>query len=274
MVDIVSIIIAVVSLVGALLSASITGWFAYRSEERKRRFDSEKLVAKYRDPLLLAAHDLQSRLFNIVDQNFLRYHDDASRDHHDNVLHYTCFLVGQYFAWTHILRNQVQFLRFSTNKNNKDLANALSKIQDAFSTSRPARYSLPFLLWRGHQMAIGEIMTVKKDAEQFCVGYAAFKQQWTDNEVFRGWFRSIESDVVTLAGASGEKESSPVPDHRLRRLQHLLLDLIHILDPERLRLQGGASSRFCFAAPKCTCLMCSRPQDNRARQKSERHDQV
>jgi hypothetical protein len=33
--------------------------------ERKRLSESEKLIAKYHDPLLLACPDLQSRLYNI-----------------------------------------------------------------------------------------------------------------------------------------------------------------------------------------------------------------
>jgi len=70
MVDVASIIVAVISLVGALVAAGFTAWFTYFSDERKRLSESEKLIAKYRDPLLLACQDLQSRLYNITDQGF------------------------------------------------------------------------------------------------------------------------------------------------------------------------------------------------------------
>jgi hypothetical protein len=275
MVEVVSIVISVISFVGALLSASITGWFAYFSEERKRRSESEKLIAKYRDPLLLASTDLQSRLFNILELGFLgsynvlsafkdnKDNDDessVSEDHTDNVLRYTCFLVGQYFSWTYILRRQVQFLRFSTSKDNKELVSILDKIQDAFSTDKHGNASVPFLLWRGQQMAIGEIMTVKDDTDLFCMGYAAFTRKWKDSREFRGWFYSIETSIKAITHASFQS-TSIIPDHRLRRLQHLFLDLIDILDPRKLRVEGSALSR-CPAAPECACLRCSGWQGN------------
>lgn len=291
MVDVVSIVISIISLVGALLSASITGWFAYFSEERKRRSESEKLIAKYRDPLLLASQDLQSRLYNILELNFLSYYNGPSasndnegnywlsegnndsnritrQDQKDNVIQYTCFLVGQYFSWTYILRRQVQFLCFSTDKDNKGLASMLNGIQEAFSTAKHGKASVPFMLWRAQQMAIGEIMTVKVDTELFCMGYAAFKQKWMENDgAFRGWFHSIEAGIKTIAEARS-KGGSTIPDQRLRRLQHLFLDLIHILEPKGLRVEGSGSD-LCIAVPKCACLQCSRPQVNNSRQESQ-----
>src|SRR2546421_7758617 len=107
MVDVVSIVISVISFLGALLAAGITGWFTIYSDERKRLSESEKLVAKYRDPLLLAARDLQSRLFNILDNNLLgRFVNVPEESKNIGLICYTSFLVGQYFAWTYILRRK------------------------------------------------------------------------------------------------------------------------------------------------------------------------
>lgn len=61
MVDVVSIVIAAVSLIGSLVAAAFTGWITWFIDEVKRRADAKKLVAKYHDPLILAALDLQSR---------------------------------------------------------------------------------------------------------------------------------------------------------------------------------------------------------------------
>ena len=73
MVDVASIVVAVISFVGALVAAGFTAWFTYFSDERKRLSESEKLIAKYRDPLLLACQDLQSRLYNITDQGISKF---------------------------------------------------------------------------------------------------------------------------------------------------------------------------------------------------------
>ncbi len=259
MVDVASIVLAVVSLIGAIGAASITGWFTFYSDYRKRLSESEKLVSKYRDPLRLAASDLQSRLFNIADQGILGYFNSPDRRQRDILTIYTCFLVGQYFSWTSILRRQAQFLCFSTDKQNKELAEILGKISHIFATD--ARYGpdKPFLLWRGQQMAIGEIMTVKddigEDKELVCLGYAAFTKKM-ESESFRHWFEPIIEGIVTLYEQRGRADGT---DHRLRNLQHLLIDLISILDIKQLRTANQSFGR-CNKSPKCNCSECDPAQ--------------
>ncbi|KAJ9608715.1 hypothetical protein H2200_006486 [Cladophialophora chaetospira] len=261
MVDVASIVLAVVSLVGAIGAAVITGWFTFYSDYRKRLSESEKLVAKYRDPLLLAASDLQSRLFNLVDQGLLNFFDSPDPRQRDILTIYTCFLVGQYLAWTNILRRQAQFVCFSTDKQNKDLADILSAISHFFATDGKYGPGQPFLLWRGQQMAIGEIMTIKEDngddKELVCLGYAAFTKKMED-ETFRQWFEPVIEGITILFEQQGQASGA---DHRLRHLQHLLIDLISILDTKQLRA-GGANSRRCRKSPKCTCTECRSAQPN------------
>jgi hypothetical protein len=255
MVDVASIVLAVVSLVGAIGAAAITGWFTFYSDYRKRLSESEKLVAKYRDPLLLAASDLQSRLFNIVDKGILNYFDAPHQRQRDILTIYTCFLVGQYFAWTNILRRQAQFLCFSTDKQNKQLADTLATISHVFATDGEYGPEQPFLLWRGQQMAIGELMTIKEDngedKELVCLGYAAFTKKLED-EGFRQWFEPIIEGIVTLFEQRGQATGA---DHRLRHLQHLLTDLIFLLDIKQVR-SGGTDSRRCRKSPQCACSKC------------------
>ena len=183
MVDVASIVVAVISFVGALVAAGFTAWFTYFSDERKRLSESEKLIAKYRDPLLFACQDLQSRLYNITDQGISKFFDIGG-EQRKNLLLYTAFLVGQYLSWTHILRLQAQFLRFSTDTQNKELTKVLSGISYEFSTDKYNRDGLvPLMLWRGQQMAIGELMTVKEDGGPTILhGLCSFP-----SEMERGW---------------------------------------------------------------------------------------
>lgn len=303
MVDVASIIVAVIALVGGVIAAGITAWFTYFSDERKRLSEAEKLIARYRDPLLLAAQDLQSRLYNITDQGITNYYRRGGEEK-NNLLLYTAFLVGQFFAWTHILRLQAQFLRFATDDKNKKLTKVLGAISFEFSTDRYDWDGAPLNLWRGQQLAIGELMTVG-DAELLCMGYAAFHQRWKEdggvygssggmgqltgtslpvpygaeqgkdkdqvartNEVkegdedgkddwsgdFRPWFRPITEGVTKIAVARTERHQR-VPDQRVRRLQHLMLDLIHLLDEEGLRSEAKYTS-YCHRAAICRCLIC------------------
>src|SRR5277367_2393533 len=131
MVDTTSIVVSVVSALGALLAASFAGWVTIYSDYRKRLTESHKLVLKYRDPLLLAAEDLNKFI-----HLYLERHLEPVPDDHKTVYPYFSFVVGQYFSWTYILRRKAQFHCFTTDKGDAALATALSKIQTAFSETR------------------------------------------------------------------------------------------------------------------------------------------
>lgn len=265
MVDVAAIVLAVISLVGALGATAVAGWFTLYSDHRKRLTEAERLVQKYRDPLLLAAGDLQSRFYNIVDHSILNYFDSPDRRQKDILMVYTCFLIGQYFAWTNILRRQAQFLCFSTDKENKQLSEALASITKIFATDGYYRPNQPFLLWRGQQLAIGEIMTVKEEGELVCMGYAQFVGKW-EEAGFRSWFETIYSGILTLVESRGQPNDS---DHRLRQLQHLLIDLMAVLDPKQLRT-GGRDSRRCRESPLCQCSKCLLDEPSQAGSKTKK----
>ena len=196
--------------------------------------------------------ELQSRLYNILEQGFLFYYDDASR--RDFVTLYTAFLVGQYFSWTYILRRQVQFLRFSTDKNNQKLSRTIEAIQHSFSSDGYGLDEELFMLWRGQQMAIGEIMTVTEGGELLCTRYSTFIEKFKSEDVaFREWFNPIMKGITRLVEA--QSRDGRLSANRLRRLQHLILDLVDILDPHRLGA-GTAKRKRVSAAPSCECSGC------------------
>jgi hypothetical protein len=74
MVDVSSIVVAILSLVGTLLIGIAGLVYTWNSDERKRRSEAENLVAKYRDPLMIAAHDLRSRLYGLSDLGLAEFH--------------------------------------------------------------------------------------------------------------------------------------------------------------------------------------------------------
>jgi len=266
----VSIVIASISLAGSLVSVVLTSWLTYLTDQRKRRHESEQLVAKYRDPLLLAAHDLQSRLHNITDHNVTNYFAEPSRQR-ENFLLYTAYVIGQYLCWTHILRRKLQFLRTSTNGATKDLDKALAAIVEEFSTDGHEKNGTPFMLWRGEQMAIGQRM-MDSDGDELCaIGYAEFCKRCKESPGdpldscsitldvpdgdFLIWFRPILQSIVEVAKAKLARDI-PVPDQRLRRLQHLVVDLISVLDPQRLRSEASMV-QLSTNASNCKCSSCS-----------------
>lgn len=257
MADTAAIVIAVISLVGSIMSAGITAIVTLHSDRLKRHSESEKLVAEYRDPLLLASMELQSRLYNILEQDFLCYYENKAR--RDLVDVYTAFLIGQFFSWTYILRRQVQFLRFSSNKSNQKLSRAIEAIQKSFSTDMYGKDDSDFMLWRGEQLAIGEIMTVSDDGELFCLQYSQFIQKFKSADApFKDYFNPITEGITALVNRrSTHHPSQHLPAGRLRRVQHFILDLIDVLDPHYLGKASARSQRV-YSAPCCDCSECRR----------------
>jgi len=225
----VPIVIAVVSFVGTVVTAGFAAWMTYYSDERKRRSATNKLLAKYRDPLLLAAYDLQSRIYNIETHGweYLGGRGNYLQSH-------TCFLIGQYLAWVYILRREALFTCFETESENMKLADQLKAIETQWSSSGDDSI---WELWRGQQIGIGELLTVEGNSGQLnCMGYVAFTAKWKDEE-FRAWFSDIHTDINYVR--AHRARSTAQGDIRLYRLQNLLADLIVILDKKGLERHSG-----------------------------------
>jgi hypothetical protein len=291
MVDTASITIAVLSLTTSLAVAIASGVLTIYSDERKDRRERERLLRKYHDPLLLAAQDLQARLYNLT-ENALMTFLHGSQDHQDCLVIYTAFLFGQYLSWTYILRQQAQFACFATEERGRTklFVDLLGKIRQCLNSDAWGGAEVPFMLWKGHQLAIGELMTVPStlavpdSAGGVCMGFAEFTRKWKaqaqaedvrvaeprpapgsanepvplhqnseDPAAFRVWFLTIEHGIYELDRQRQLGESTGL--NRIRRLQHLLLELIDVLDPEGARV-GAHESKRVGAAPGCACSQC------------------
>lgn len=184
--------------------------------------------------------------------NLLVYVDDEDKKDMINV--YTAFLIGQYLSWTYILRRQAQFLRFSTDKTNEQLNKIIDTITQQWSYDGHAGED-PFMLWRGEQMAIGEKMTLpEEDGQLYCMGFAAFSEKYqTDATNFKKWFKPIEQGISRIVEA--EKSHNTVATFRLRRLQHLLIDMVLLLGSDRIKSEGRVNLKV-PAAHDCVCEGC------------------
>lgn len=199
----------------------------------KRRHDREahiaELLSRYRDPLLGAAFDLQSRLYNIVRRDFLEeYLESSDPASHAYARDSTLWVIGQYLGWTEILRREVQFLDLGEASENRRLQARLQRIAQAFATDDEAL--TPVLrLFRAEQRAIGELMIAPADAHGrlTSLGYADFSAR-VRREPLRPWFARLEQDLQRIA-------REPYDCPRLVHLQRALVDLVDLLDPDRVR---------------------------------------
>ena len=119
-------------------SARSTARLQNELEERRRQASKEELVeamSRYREPLLRAAFDLQSRIYNIVGQgSFTATCSWATRPTRSTPAATPCSWSPS--TWVEILRRGVQFLDLGDVRRNQLLVERLEAIGTILSTDR------------------------------------------------------------------------------------------------------------------------------------------
>lgn len=235
---IIAVISAVISIYGQTRIARLTDRLTKQREAESREAQTAALMSKYRNPLLRSATDLQSRLYNIHQQNFLKrfYHQSPSAQNY--AINNTLYVVAEYFGWVEILRREVQFLDLGDLELNRRLSELLVNINQAFAHYKPKG---AFQLHNGDQRAIGEIMTVPRPGSEMigydCIGYATFVKKMGDPE-FAGWFAKLKDDIDTMGNAP------KIDAERLVLIHSKLIDLIDFLDPHCVRVPPKYRTRI------------------------------
>jgi hypothetical protein len=232
-----------VSLVGAVISAGAavtTVVLTRRAAVRDRRVAAAELALRYREPLLHAAFNLQTRLYNIASpshaflQRFLTNGTPAEAEY---ARLNTVYLIGQHLCWSEILRREGQFIDPIDLRRDREVMACMEQVREVLSDS--IKITDPVLrVFRGEQRAIGEVLLTKTDNPSDrvgprwdCLGYAAFVKALDDKDTAR-WFTTLLADVDRLADGLDEHRA------RLVALQHALLKLINLLDPDGDRVSG------------------------------------
>jgi hypothetical protein len=230
------LLVALISGAVALSSGALAVWGQSRSAQlsakleelrlaEQRRIESEKALSHYREPLARAAYDLQSRLYNILEQGLIpAYFDNGDERERSYVVDNTAFLVAQYFAWTEIIRRDIQYIDLGQDKQTRQLARLQDDIYALFQTDR---FDRMFRVFAGEQRAIGERMIRDGRRGPECAGYGAFLDQLTKApdpllEPVRQDVRNLSTQLV-------------IARPRLVALQNALIDLLAFLDPDFIR---------------------------------------
>lgn len=271
--ELISIIIAILALVGTIANAGLTIWEKRYTEQRKRYDALADVVAKYRDPLHLAAEDLSTKIITILERGLFAWvSETADRAHQDYVTMHTAFVFGQFFCWLYILRRDTQFLLPST-RYDKESGAVRTILHSIRMTLRSSADRSLFIILTGEQEAMGELMTVidgsddereknasggvKAGGQCRCTGYATFVRRWKRDQEFREWFGNIVKglkEMNRLASDPASGSDAHLSGERLRRLQHQLVDLIECLDPRGLH--SKAVTRCSVPARGCPCKAC------------------
>ncbi|MFD5846853.1 hypothetical protein [Streptomyces chartreusis] len=228
----VALICAIFSSIATRRQSILSAELARQSTKIAREAERHDVMSRFRDPLLWAAFDLQSRLYNIVAQHFLRRcRDSKVAREREYAKTSTLFVFCDYLGWVEILRRRIRFLDLGSREDNRELIRLLSEIARVFNTGhyRDLRYRV----WRSEQRAIGEIMIDTRGDADSCLGYVEFCRQLETDPEFIKWTKGLSEDIEAMAGHP-----------RLIALQSSLIDLINFLDPDAERIPADQRSRL------------------------------
>ncbi|HDU7917081.1 lysogenic protein [Serratia marcescens] len=228
----VSIATSIVSFFSCLLAV----WAQLRISKYNRDFESFKLLEMkrldseyrsgiYKEPLLNAAFDLQSRVYNILNMNFFEaYYLLGNERQRHYAINNTVFLFSQYFAWTEAVRVDIQYIDLGSSEKTRHLSLIQRHI---FSTLQTDRYNPILMIFSGEQRAIGERMLKSIDGKVSCMGFG---------EYLSGEF-NLHDPLMEMLTDEIKKVSSNVfeASERLTALQHGLIDMLDFLDPDFIR---------------------------------------
>lgn len=197
-----------------------------KQDERRKKNEAEAMISKYREPLVNAAYELQGRLFNIAQLNFLKlFYQNGNEREKQYAIENTVYVIAQYFGWSEIIRRDVQFLDLGEAEATKQLRVLQDYICNLFLDSALENV---LRIFRGDQRAIGELMIITTPSGGVtCMGYAQFFQKREPD--FQYWFEPLRKDIDLLA--------RELPEYmpKIIRLQGALVDLLDFLDPHYVR---------------------------------------
>jgi hypothetical protein len=213
-----AIVIALIALAGSVLSTIVTVFGAPVLQARR---DAKKALDTYREPLLAASYELQARLYNILQLKFVeKYISDDTAGKRNPAIESTLYVFAQFLGWREIIRREVQYLRFSRDRQTREIGRLLQDIGETFLSDK---YGSQFMIWRVEQRGLGERMIESADNKMTCLGYASFIEH---RPTMQEWLHPLENDLENIRDG-GRK--------RLTELQHLLLELVRQLDDKQKR---------------------------------------
>lgn len=206
--------------------------------ELERQGKVSDLTNRYVQPLVVAAYDLQQRLFDLVEYPISRQHLEKPEGLQD-LKQFTCFLLARYLVAVYIMRTNTGYLSFSTNPEEKMLRKIMYLIDEELDRRRTRDHDSKNIgVWPAARILISERMIIDKREVNSALdggcgfdikGLDQFLKEWgTEFKKPIGYFCETIDDMI-----DGRLKDIPHSDCALRVLQHLLVDLVKRLDPKR-----------------------------------------
>lgn len=196
-----------------------------RAIQDDRQVQRETVMARYRQPLAMAAYDCHRRVHHILTNDFLGRYASPDASRREMAILTTVYRVAQYFCWAEILRQEIQLLQAPNTETTKRTNQLMNRIIKAFMSDR---FGCPgFEIWRDQQRSIGELMIDETGRQRRCIGYFAFEKTYEER-----FAKLCGGMVQALEWPNGELLSP-----RLQLVQHLFCDLASHLDSAELQYE-------------------------------------
>ncbi len=256
-----AVLAAVVSVIGTLIGIVFKDFiFARAFENWKQRKSLNQIYQKYKDPILLSAKELCTRLIEVLDQyppNYLRKsvldlnppqpimnnEDDPYFKRYKLVS--TAYRLCSFLGWLELYRQEVVFLNSGNNKHSKQLENILdyfrSDLADGqLNMARNWSKWKDMLIFREEIRAIGESMLDFVGTTRTVMGYGKFCELFDSNDTNNKnrWIPNILSVFLDL------DVNLDFRKNRIIRMMNHLINLVELLD------KNGLEERFSVAREK------------------------
>ncbi|PSK60510.1 hypothetical protein B9Z65_660 [Elsinoe australis] len=218
------------------------------------KLGTANLSNKYHNAIMYSAQALQRRLYSICEQDgYIELTLTGTNEEKEDLIQYTCWLFARYLSWVHIYRRSLEFAgpppRNDTGKPRGWLGTlfmgTLGTPSHADALDAPCRFLPSFT------QAIEELMISSEHNDLRPMSWTSFHTKWAQDESFRHWFAPLETGLLLIARKKHDHREA-APDHRLRKLQHILVSAVHIWDPDGGELHRD-HKKLCTAAPGCEC---------------------
>jgi hypothetical protein len=218
-------------------------WKWGREQRAERAQERQRLDSLYVNPLLFAAQDLQSRLFNLLDRGGLG--PLRERDPNGGYAIETVHLLARYLAWEQLS------LRFTNLGSDASMVRLTQGIREILATDKGGVD--PWCLFRPAQAALGQAVIVWRQGE---VGFAD-TMPLTDFQRLMATELSeslrLDDAVQSLLRTSTIRDLDPRSLQRLADVQSALVDLLeHVESTVRTK----SKQRFSVAdEPRLRCRL-------------------
>lgn len=239
---------AVISTIGSLIGIILKDYFFTRSFERwKQQRTLEQVYQKYRDPLLLAARELVSRMVEILDhyptvyltEKVLASHPSKQAENNIEDPYFqryklvsTAYRVSAFLGWLELYRQEITFLNSGNNNHAKSLELAIGYIRSDLADGQLNKAEdwhqwKDTLVFREELRAIGESMIETRGTTRAVIGYGRYCEH-LENEVpstVQRWMPVVMNFFIGL-----QSNGKDFRQARIKLVVGHLAELMQLLD--------------------------------------------